>query len=289
MQMKKASAQSCQICQLPWQTCMDPTYTHQPRAKASHQEQSYASSWQDPWNYQQWDQSQSSTKQAKSPRHRPRAQPRGGHGQDAQGMMNQPEMMMHGGMRKGNFFLQAPLPPSVPWTPMHSMTAPMPPPMQPPPMAHMQNMHVPQLQSMPAPMPMMPTAPAQTGGPTMGQTTSATPMMPCPQLHPLQLPAADAKLWAYLRQCKPDLPVDVQQENAKREGVKSTQDLFTAANQMPQAKEDYEQALLGPSQHLQAWKAFLAKAVSDWQELQSSSCSTKKTYKIASPSRRSSS
>jgi hypothetical protein len=58
----------------------------------------------------------------------------------------------------------------------------------------------------------------------------------------------------------------VQQEIAKHEGARTTQDLFTAAEQMTRAKEDYEHALLGRSQHLHAWKGFLAKAVADWQE-----------------------
>eukprot|EP00435_Cladocopium_sp_Y103_P055472 s369_g18.t1 len=82
---------------------------------------------------------------------------------------------------------------------------------------------------------------------------------------PPQPPEPDAQFWAWLRHRKPDLPPDVQQEITKREGVRVTTDLLTAVQLMSEARESYEQALLGRSQHLNAWKVFLAKAVTDWQ------------------------
>ena len=90
--------------------------------------------------------------------------------------------------------------------------------------------------------------------------------MSMPSTSPPQAPTADAQLWEFLRQRKATLPADVQQEITKREGAKVSQGLYSAADQLTRAREDYEQALLGRAQHLQAWKNFLAKAVTDWQE-----------------------
>ena len=115
--------------------------------------------------------------------------------------------------------------------------------------------------SCPAPL-MMPSMPS-TGVPT-GPTAQLLPMS-MPSTSPPQAPTADAQLWEFLRQRKATLPADVQQEITKREGAKVSQGLYSAADQLTRAREDYEQALLGRAQHLQAWKN-LAKAATDWQE-----------------------
>eukprot|EP00435_Cladocopium_sp_Y103_P048486 s2459_g14.t1 len=117
--------------------------------------------------------------------------------------------------------------------------------------------------SMPAPtmLPVMPQGQQCVSAATVMPVPGPSYMMPVPP----QAPDSDAQFWDYLKHRKSDLPPDVQQEISKREGARVTTDLFTAVQSMTQAREHYEQALLGRSQHLQAWKTFLAKAVSDWQ------------------------
>ena len=113
-----------------------------------------------------------------------------------------------------------------------------------------------------APM-MMPSVPS--AGLPMGSSTQMLQMsVPAPS--PPSTATADAQLLEFLRQRKATLPADVQQEITKREGAKVSQGLYSAADQLTRAREAYEQALLGRAQHLQAWKSFLAKAVTDWQE-----------------------
>ena len=83
----------------------------------------------------------------------------------------------------------------------------------------------------------MPQTAAMTPVSAMSQQAMQIPMA---MQAPPQLPEPEAKLLAYIRQRKSALPPDVQQEMAKHEGAKATQDLFTAAEQMTRAKEDYE-------------------------------------------------
>eukprot|EP00435_Cladocopium_sp_Y103_P009314 s83_g2.t1 len=97
-----------------------------------------------------------------------------------------------------------------------------------------------------------------------GQAMPGPMTMPAPP-GPPQPPEIDVQFWNTLRHRKAEFPADIQQEITKREGKRVTKDLFTAVQQMSDAREEYEKALLGRAQHLQAWKAFLAKAVNDWQ------------------------
>ena len=114
---------------------------------------------------------------------------------------------------------------------------------------------------------MIPPAPTTAPQPAGLQSQGSVPQASQPSTHlPPRPPSPGAKVWEYLKQRKAELPPDIQQEVAKREGAKANKDLFSAANQMTSAKEDYEKALLSRSQHLQAWKSFLEKAVTEWQE-----------------------
>lgn len=271
MQMRKHSAQFCPLCQTPWQACVDTTYVHQPRSQKqqSADQQSYATGWhgQTQWDYSTWDHQQqgyqSPRSRANSPRHRQR--PRSakkqhgrGHGQDPHGKGNVQQMQFSGKGMDGTF-PQPPLPPpATPWAPQLAI----------PPTVQMMSPMTGMQQTMPSgshlPANLVPMQPMHL---QTGSLPSAS-MVPAQSLltNPPQLPEADSKLLDYIKQRKSALPPDVQQEIAKREGARATQDLFSAADLMTRAKEDYEQALIGRSQHLQAWKGFLAKAVTDWQD-----------------------
>eukprot|EP00435_Cladocopium_sp_Y103_P071528 s39_g37.t1 len=280
MQMRKATAQHCPICQMPWQACYDQTYVHKPRAQPQ-SDQQYSATWNgQSWDYQQWD-SGNQTPRGKSPRskQRPRsAKKQRGQDQWSNQWQNQTAQSQYlpSGAGKGSI-LPPPPPPEIPWMGQ--------------PMAMMPNMHPATMQSVnpqqpmmlgpvnqkggktvmaPMPQPMMTpapqTMPVPTVTPMMPQSHGTMPPMQQPPLSmPPQPPEPDAQFWDYLKHRKSDLPPDVQQEITKREGARVSTDLFTAVQQMTDAREHYEQALLGRSQHLQAWKSFLAKAVTDWQ------------------------
>lgn len=265
MQMRKHSAQFCPICQTPWQACIDTTYVHQPRSQQS-DSQSYAPGWQanTQWDYSNWDQHQgyqSPRHRANSPRHRQR--PRSAKKQHGRGQgpgKGGPQQVQSMGKGMDGTFPPPPLPPpQVPWTPQlaanHAMQM----------MTPMQYMAptLPTAATLPATLTPMQSMPQQPNPVTTSHTAN---QLHFPVQSPPQLPAPDSKLLEFIKQRRSSLPSDVQQEIAKHEGARTTQDLFTAAEQMTRAKEDYEHALLGRSQHLHAWKGFLAKAVADWQE-----------------------
>eukprot|EP00435_Cladocopium_sp_Y103_P009586 s505_g2.t1 len=277
--MRKHSAQQCPICQLPWQTCYDSSYVHKPHAQ-SKADNSYSSNWngQQSWDYAQWDGGH--TPRGKSPRSRQR--PRSAkktrendYWQDypAHGGGGYPNMTVKGQGKGGPMqSMQPPQPPAAPWNTQMMMghPAPMPPPvmqsmppMASPPQMMTMGMHHqkggPMSMTMPASAPMMGTSATPPCLSMQSQTMMAMPPAPpCP-------PEPDAQFWEKLRQRKTDLPPDIQQEITKREGVRVSTDLLAAVQQMSDAREEYEKALHGRSQHLQAWKTYLEKAVSDWQ------------------------
>eukprot|EP00435_Cladocopium_sp_Y103_P029429 s2288_g7.t1 len=266
MQMRKHSAQQCPVCQLPWQACIDQSYVHKPHANLK-QQQSYAANWSgQTWDFTQDNQNWgNSTPRGKSPRsrQRPRSAKKTPRGQEQ--WQDHYGQSMQG---KGQQYPPPP-PPGPAWTPPIMMGPSV--PMQPPG----------QIMMAPAPGQMIMTAPGSKGGTPVvnmipaqslppgtpapstmqGPLTMAMPLPPAPP----KPPEIDAKFWDTLRHRKAEFPPDIQQEITKREGARVTKDLFTAVQQMTDAREEYEKALLGRAQHLQAWKTFLAKAVQDWQ------------------------
>eukprot|EP00435_Cladocopium_sp_Y103_P020299 s592_g4.t4 len=154
----------------------------------------------------------------------------------------------------------APLPPPATPPPWMGPTMAMP---QQPMMNAPMNAPMPQMQ-MQVPMQAMPTMmPCQGQGPIM------TMAMPAPSLPTSSQDASQKELIAYFRNRQADLPPDMQkkmQDYSRKHGARLTKDLQTAAKQMGDAKDKYEEALTARSQHIGTWKLFLAEAVKQWTE-----------------------
>eukprot|EP00435_Cladocopium_sp_Y103_P020241 s592_g4.t3 len=120
------------------------------------------------------------------------------------------------------------------------------------------------MESITVPMQAMPTMmPCQGQGPIM------TMAMPAPSLPTSSQDASQKELIAYFRNRQADLPPDMQkkmQDYSRKHGARLTKDLQTAAKQMGDAKDKYEEALTARSQHIGTWKLFLAEAVKQWTE-----------------------
>eukprot|EP00435_Cladocopium_sp_Y103_P014948 s1134_g3.t1 len=242
-------------------------------------DQSYASGWRDQqtWDYGGWGPQQGNqSARGKSPRSRQRprsAKKTRGQDQwhDQAGYGGYPQMQGKASGKGGQSQMPPPPPAQPPWNsavmmgPSVQAAPPMMQPMSSPPQMMMGVSGAKGGMMMPPPGPpmMMPGSSATTQCSMTGQPLQMS-MAPMPAMPPPP-PEPDAQFWDYLRQRKPDLPPDIQQEITKREGVRATTDLLSAVQQMSDAREAYEQAPHGRSQHLQAWKVFLAKAVTDWQ------------------------